>query len=513
LHVASPPRVDAARDIHDVLALVTLQGQRDRRLVIGLDEGRVIRVVEMPADLGHRARAQIAFHEAKRAWHTIRAEELYVLDVQAVEKQPDAPGADDPLFLYGVLRGPYPEGLTSGVAGVEGQLAVTRGELLDGFALGIDRGFVYEQGKCGMSCTHAALPIDISGHPPAAVLAFPLVPMGDDGSNELVAAEMICDVLGAMRTDLGDDLSADPVPVPNRAQYEHDLAAGGWTIKGDTAVHSGGKSRFASLFSPGKKQKLPKQAALADYIPLIAQHLARLPGWPEPARSTLHSRLGVRPVRVRPPTAPGAGAPPPGPATLRSPAAGLAPATAPCPFCGAAVATNKAACGTCGRNLPATRARPSTAPGAGAAPAPRRASSQPPCSYCGASVELNAAACGTCGRPQPRVRPPSEPPPIPPGARRREPTPAGGAPAPSAFVPRNRPPTPPPPPRRKTGPRTVMPGLTAPTPKEWIRQLIDDHSPPDRPKPRVVTPGRSTGSSIPDWMFDMIETEFPDDDK
>lgn len=57
-----------------------------------------------------------------------------------------------------------------------------------------------------------------------------------------------------------------------------------------------------------------------------------------------------------------------------------------------------------------------------------------------------------------------------------------------------------------------MPGLTAPTPKEWIRQLIDDHTPPDRPRSRVVTPGRATGAEIPEWMLDMIETEFPDGD-
>jgi hypothetical protein len=58
-----------------------------------------------------------------------------------------------------------------------------------------------------------------------------------------------------------------------------------------------------------------------------------------------------------------------------------------------------------------------------------------------------------------------------------------------------------------------MPGLTAPTPKEWIRQLIDDHSAPGRPRSRVVVPGRSTGVEVPNWMLDMIDTEFPDDDK
>jgi hypothetical protein len=258
--------VDAVDDLHDVLAAIVLRGTSEidgeTRLVIGLDRGRVIRVVAMPAELGAHARAQLAFHEARRPWQVIHADELYVLDVQAVEKQPDTPGADDPLFLYGVLRGPYPEALAHGVSGIEGQLATTRGELLDGLAVGIERAFVYEAGRCGTSCTHAMLPIEISGAAKrSVVLAFALVPMGEDGSNELIAGELIADVLGAMREDLGDDLADDPVPVLDRALRERELVAAGWTIKGEIAVHAGGKGRLASLFAPSRKQRLPRDRA------------------------------------------------------------------------------------------------------------------------------------------------------------------------------------------------------------------------------------------------------------
>nr|MBA2539866.1 hypothetical protein [Deltaproteobacteria bacterium] len=113
-------------------------------------------------------------------------------------------------------------------------------------------------------------------------------------------------------------------------------------------------------------------------------------------------------------------------------------------------------------------------------------------------------------------RPPTNPGFPPPPSAEQQPPPVRHAPAPPPpplFTPRTRPPTQPPAARRRnTQPRTVMPGLTAPTPKEWIRQLIDDHSPPDRARSRVVTPGRVAGAGVPDWMLDMIDTEFPDDD-
>jgi hypothetical protein len=427
------PRVDDAQEIYDVLAAVSLQHKgRETRLVIGLDIGRVIRVVEMPAELTARARAQLHAHEKARPWQVIRAEELYVFDVQAVEKQPDTPGADDPLFLYGVLRGPYPEGLRDGVSGVEGQLASRRGELLDGLNSGIQHAFHYERGSYGTRCIHASLPIDVGGG--SVVLAFPLVPMGDDGSNEPVAAQVIYDVLGAMRADLGDDLAEHPVPVIDRAGFERELTNAGWTVKGDTAVHSGGKSRFASLFAPSKKQKLPREVKLDDYVMLVHEQLCRLPGWPEPARSSLHARIGVTMPRPRTPTPP-------------IPVQGRAP----------------------------------TSPGVEVAPARTRTT--------------------------PNVLPPMPPPPPPP--RPRPPTNPGLPPPP--FTPRTQRPSPPVPQKRKTGPRTVMPGLTAPTPREWIKELIADHTPPDRPRSRVVTP-RATGTSFPEWVLDFIDVEFPDDD-
>jgi len=334
--LVSNPRVEAPDEIRDVLAVVRLRGTHSHELVIGLDIGRVIRVVGT-RELPPRARAQLAYHEGKRAHVTIHADEIYVMDVQAVERQPDTPGADDPLFLYGVLRGAYPDALAGGVTGLEGKLATTRGPLLDGLAGGIERSFVYETGRCGTTCTHAALPIDVDRDARAVVLAFPLVPMGDDGSNELVAAQLIHDVLGAMRSDLGDDLSNDPVPVPSREVYERELVAAGWTIKGDVATHTHGRGRLASLFTPGKRQKLPAEVRLEDYVPLIGRHLGRLPNWPNPARGELHAQLGLggrprRPTRPMPTVVPAPPSPPRARPPTQPPAKkGRAPTSPPPP--------------------------------------------------------------------------------------------------------------------------------------------------------------------------------------
>lgn len=301
-HVASTPRIDTGADVRDVLAIVSLQtAHAATELVIGLDLGRVIRVVgtrELPA----RARRQLEYHERARSRLVIHADELFVLDVQAIEVRPDTPGADDPLYLHGVLRGPYPQGLTEGVVGIEGQLATTRGPLLDGLGFGLTRAFLYEAGRSGKTCTHAALPI---GRQRSLVLAFPLVPMGEDGSNEVVAAQLIHGVLGALRADLGDDLVGDPVPVSNRRQHERDLIAAGWRIEGERAIRRRGRNRLVSLFLPVSKQKLPREIPLADYEPLIAAQLDRVPGWSASERRALRRRLGLlAPERDRTPKSP-----------------------------------------------------------------------------------------------------------------------------------------------------------------------------------------------------------------
>ena len=63
-----------------------------------------------------------------------------------------------------------------------------------------------------------------------------------------------------------------------------------------------------------------------------------------------------------------------------------------------------------------------------------------------------------------------------------------------------------------TNPRTVAKGLTPEVgPALWIKKLVDEHCAPDRPPPRVTTPGRGVGATVPDWMLDLVDKEFDDD--
>ena len=446
------------REIRDVIATIVMRtAHGPTELIVGLDLGRVIRVVAASAasELPERAREQLAFHAIRRPRFAIDADELYLFDLQAVERLPDTPGADDPLYLYGALRGPYPAALAGGVISVEGQLSTSRGPLLDGLALGIRRAFVYEHGAHGARCAHVTLPADREdpAAPRAIVLAFPLVPMGEDATNELVAAQLVHDVLGALRTDLGDDLALDPVPVPSRARYERDLVRAGWKIQGDVAIHRDGKGRLAALFSPGRTQRLPREATLDDYLPLIATHLARLPGWPSPARAALHRRLGIhdphavptaappRPTRRRKPSAP-----PPLPVPARKP---IAPPPLPAP------------------------ARKPTAPPPLPAPARKPTAPPPPV----------PAAKGPRTKPPPRYESAA---PTRPGRAEHKPQPT-------------------------RGPRTVARGLSDEPRLDWVKEFVDEHRHADRLAPRVTTPARAADDSAPDWMFDRSDEPSDDD--
>lgn len=281
--VPSDPLIDDPSELRDVLAIVAFPATGGtREVVIGLDLGRVIRVVPLNRqdEMSPRVRAQIE-HHGVRMRPILDDAELYLLDVQAVERLPDEPGANDPLYIYGMLRGPYPQALDHGVVAVEGQFTTTRGALLHGLSVSTSMAFTTEGGASGTRCIHAMLPGDRMGESsqPSVVMAFPLVTMGEDATNELVAAQLYHDVLGALRTDLGDDLGKDPVPVASRKRYEQELVAGGWKIEGDHAVKKTG-GRLASLFSPAKKQKLPVEATVDQFASLAIADCMRIEGWP-----------------------------------------------------------------------------------------------------------------------------------------------------------------------------------------------------------------------------------------
>jgi hypothetical protein len=301
------PIADDPATVEDVRCLVRLRGSRgERELVIATELGGGIRVFGDRDRLPHRARAQLAFHEvASGRVLELDADELHVLDLQTLELLPDAPGPNDALYLYGAMRGPYPAVLGEPAAAVDGQLTVTRADLLGGLIDGVGHAFAYAPDAHGARCVHALLPgaraaeID-RGH--GIVLALPLVPgwlLDGAVPNDLVVAQILHDVLGALRADLGTQADAAPLPVPSRAALERRLVAAGWRIEGDEAVRAKRRGILGSLLKGEDRWALPRQGTLDELVAEAKAVLARVPDVPTAEAVALRRRS------ARPASAPG----------------------------------------------------------------------------------------------------------------------------------------------------------------------------------------------------------------
>ncbi len=309
-------RVDRPAELDEIAATLTVG---DTELIVGLDAGRALKVVSASAraELPPRAKAQLAFHEvAGRRPTTIRAREVYVFDLQMVELLRDAPGLNDPLYLYGTLRGPYPDALTRGATAIDGQLTTTRGNLLEGLIGGVATPFVHEPRTEGCHAIHAMLPGDraeeiAAGR--AVIAAFPVATTSLSGgaANDLLVAQIFHDVLAALRAELGV-VAAEPRPVPSRPALEERLIREGWRIDGDDAIRGGKRGVLASLFGSEERKRLPRQATLDEYAREATALLAAMTGWPTPEALALRGLL--RPSAS--PPIPRAAPPPPPPPPL-----------------------------------------------------------------------------------------------------------------------------------------------------------------------------------------------------
>ncbi|MCE9580593.1 MAG: hypothetical protein K8W52_46160 [Deltaproteobacteria bacterium] len=315
-------REDRPDELDDVIASLSVRGNHGvSDVIVGLDVARRIHVVPATArrELSAKAQAQLAFDElTRRRRIVIDADELFLLDVQLVEQPPDVPGIDDPLYLYGTLRGPFPAGLAAGARAFDGQLMTSRGALLDGLRAGVERAFVYTQGGGGARFVHAAVPAEppeviASGR--GVVLAFPVPPritLDDDVANEAIVLQLFYDLLRALRTELKDD---EPLPVPSRAVFEKELAGEGWVVEGDRATRPEGRGLLRSLFTTAPSMTLPREATLEEYRALAGLTTARIPGWPSPEVAALAARtrhmIGLAPGVAPPGPSGHAIAPPP----------------------------------------------------------------------------------------------------------------------------------------------------------------------------------------------------------
>ncbi len=247
-------------------------------------------------------RAAVRRHElACGTLRTVAAEGVWLLDVDAMEQLPDTPGANDPIYLLGRLSGPWPGAART----ASGRLAITRADLLAGLTGGVPYAMQTDTGRC----LHAALPgarVEEIAAGQAYVLAFALVPFEiqpTDASNEGVAAQLLHDVLGALRADLQTAqgshwLVRERLPVPSRAALEAALASDGWEIRGNSAVRPFGPrpglSGFLSMalgVDYDRKILLPKEAPLATFLELASRALASFPGFPDDRAVALSRRI------------------------------------------------------------------------------------------------------------------------------------------------------------------------------------------------------------------------------
>jgi hypothetical protein len=303
---AEPVRPDASALVNVVDTFrLEMAYLGEREWIVGLDAvGQLIAVPggergQLPAS----AQAQLAHHEVTsgRAPRHIAASELFFFSVELVEHPTEAEGANDPVYLYGTLIGPWPG---DALARVPGQLTVSRGAVIAGLVHGASDAFVYAQdaeSKTAQRSYHALLPGDraeVISEGRGLVLAYPAVPVEmqtRNAANDRLVADILYDVLTQLQEDArergGPELLRQlELPVPSRLMAIADLETRGYEVNGDVAIlrkpRGGLVGKLAGLIG-GEKVKVPPEGTTPDFIELARRALAVLPGWPNDAERTL----------------------------------------------------------------------------------------------------------------------------------------------------------------------------------------------------------------------------------
>lgn len=268
--------------------------------------------------------AELAYNELAGARaRVIDAATLYLFELELMEQPVEAPGINDPIYLYGTLYGPYPETGETPLAGIEGQLTVTRADLLEGFVQAAQHAFRYAHTTGPVSrCFHMILPADrdeeiMRGE--GIVLAYPLLPaelLLSDVANEIMVSQLLYDVVCGLKEDAEKEGVSSPLrsmalPVPNRMALENQLRAQGYEINGDSAVRQADPTKgFSGLvmavYDAIKKDKiqLPPEGNVDEFLQIAATALSGLAGWPPPRTLALRQRVKPAAVANRRPVEP-----------------------------------------------------------------------------------------------------------------------------------------------------------------------------------------------------------------
>lgn len=246
---------------------------------------------------------------------------FYLFHMQLLEQPADAPGINDPIYLYGTLYGPYPECGAEPSPGIDGQLTVTRADLLDGIVNGAQFAFrTAPDGGSGPAVRtfNVLMPGDrdeeiASGN--GLVMMYPLHPaeMIHAGvQNEIIISQLLYDVLASLKEDvtrqkINNPLRNTVLPVPNRFVMEQDLISQGYKIKNGVAIRSKLVSTnqfsgvLASVFGDmaADRLELPPEGSVDDLIEIARDCIYRLPGWPPQRTVALRNRCKTASSDVR----------------------------------------------------------------------------------------------------------------------------------------------------------------------------------------------------------------------
>jgi hypothetical protein len=303
---SSAPKSAPGHPVSHALDAFVLEGghQPATEWVIGFDD--LGQLAAQPfADATGSVRGQVSFHEvAGGSRRLLRAAELYLFEMQLVEQAADRPGFDDPVHLYGTLLGPLsPAGLGEVT---EGQLTVTRADLLEGAGRGAAHAFRYAApgGATGARAFNLLLPGDraeelTQGR--GVVLAYPVLSADLQSSapgNEFFFNQILYDVITGVWSDVERETPPprrrpEDVPVPNRALAEQLLVNQGYVIEGDSAVRPR-KGLLGSMLGAFVEDRriLPPEGSSDDYLQLAEEALGAVAGWPAPRARALRACLG-----------------------------------------------------------------------------------------------------------------------------------------------------------------------------------------------------------------------------
>jgi hypothetical protein len=283
-------------------------------LVIG--DGRLHAIsLKQRSALPSHIQTQLAFNEVARASsaRVLDAAEFYLFDLKVAEQPSDEPGPNDPVYLYGVLCGPYGPDVEGDPSSVEGQLTLTRADLLEGVIRGANHAFRYANpgggGGPASLCFHMTLPADREQqiHKGRGIaLAYPLIPselLTANPANEIVVNQLVFDMLTSMKNDMSKGNDQNPLrtqllPVPSRVLLEQELVKQGFRIEGDSAVKTPQATGMVgelllAVFGEyvQKKVKLPPEGTITQFADIAQKALTALAGWPSGRSLALQSRM------------------------------------------------------------------------------------------------------------------------------------------------------------------------------------------------------------------------------